>query len=211
MNKTRKTLKLNDISTNPVKLKYAFTCSRSDDAYVQNGITVFFFPNAPEISLDITQNIKKEDIFYPKMPANYDQYVGIRHRQLKNLYYQNYITGSVANSSSYWDWNPQSTACSGSPEYENRNIIIDEPQSYAGNTAARLSYIYIPPTRGGEQISRGTFCLKPHSGNAYKVIDDGNGNLIDIVNNNVHVGNIIYSQGMILITNQDYYQTFITP
>jgi len=208
---SKNTIKQSEITITPVKVKYAATYSRADDTIVENGITKYIFPGYEDISLDLAFNIKKEDIFIPKNLYSYDKYFGVRYNLLKNLYYQNYITGSLANSASYWDWNQQSTACSASSEYENRYIINDPPQSYDGNTSARLSYIYVPYKYTGEQISRKTFCLKPSTGNAYKIIDDGNGNLIDEQNNSVHVGNIIYSQGMIIITNQDYYQTIITP
>jgi len=43
------------------------------------------------------------------------------------------------------------------------------------------------------------------------IIDDGNGNLIDALNNNVKVGNILYSQGMIIVTNQAYNWFFVKP
>jgi hypothetical protein len=40
------------------------------------------------------------------------------------------------------------------------------------------------------------------------LIDDGNGNIIDLDNSNEHVGNILYAQGMVVITNATYVPVF---
>jgi hypothetical protein len=42
------------------------------------------------------------------------------------------------------------------------------------------------------------------SSSAYNIIDDGNGNLVDAAASNVHVGNLLYNQGIGIITNVDY-------
>jgi hypothetical protein len=120
---------------------------------------------------------------------------------IKQLYFQNYLTGSVLNSASYWDWTQQSTTFSGSSEYENR--------SFPTASDAKIAVIYIPPNCAGEQISRLTFNLKPIGANTYDIWDDGNGNLIDKNNNDLHVGNIIYSNGVIIITAEDYAPAFV--
>ncbi len=78
------------------------------------------------------------------------------------------------------------------------------------HTGQRL-VIYIPPNLYGEQVSRKTFVIRPIIGNEYNIIDDGNGNLIDTENSNAHVGNIIYSQGVIIITNDFYVPGLIVP
>ena len=58
----------------------------------------------------------------------------------------------------------------------------------------------------GENISRKSLRI---SGTSYNLIDDGNGNIIDINNNNTHVGNVLYSQGIVIITNLDYENALI--
>jgi hypothetical protein len=119
------------------------------------------------------------------------------------MYYDQYLSGSLQNMSGSWNCNEQSTAASGSSEYEYRYIPTSSAQP--------IVVIYIPPTLYGEQVAKKTFVLKPIIGSEYNIIDDGNGNLIDIENSNAHVGNIIYSQGIIVITNDFYVPGFIVP
>jgi hypothetical protein len=211
MNNCKKTIKQSDISITPIKLKYAATYFRDgSDVEQVNNITEYYFRGYRDIMIYYAGNIPKNDIKYPKFAYNFDRYIGIRYMLLKQLYYQNYLTGSLENSSSLWNWNQQSSAYSGSAEYEYRYIPNGPAKSYV-NTPEILTYIYVSPKYAGEQISRNTFCLQPETGNQYKIVDDGNGNLIDIENSNKKIGNIIYSQGMIIITNPDYIQIIIEP
>jgi uncharacterized protein (TIGR02145 family) len=115
---------------------------------------------------------------------------------MRQLYYQNYLTSFLLKSASYYDDNQQSTACSGSDEYEDR--------SFPTASDAQIYTIAIPPQVFGEQISRNSLKLSPNDKSSYNIIDDGNGNLIDTINSNIHVGNVIYSQGLLIITNQSY-------
>jgi hypothetical protein len=193
MSRASNTLKASDITTTPIKLKYAFTAS--SDNFLDYGIVVGSGSNGPvSISGSVPQNT-------------------INYRAIRQLYYQNWITGSLKFSSSYWDSNQQSTACSISNEYENRYI----------NTAnnARISYVSIPPNVFGEQIARNSLSLSftSSANNIYAVSlqDDGNGNIIgtssyyDPFNSDYDTvyfnngGNIIYSQGVIIITNPTLY------
>lgn len=179
MSRASNTLKASDISTTPIKLKYAFTAS--SNTYSSYGISVGSGSNGP---VTISGSVKQSTINF---------------RTIRQLYYQNYLTGSLLNSASYWDWNQQSTACSGSFEYENR--------IFPTQSNAKISYISIPPMTFGEQISRNSLFIRATSGggNPYTFTfwDDGNGNISGSVNstNYGQVGNVIYSQGMIIMTN----------
>jgi hypothetical protein len=115
------------------------------------------------------------------------------YKLAQQLYYNSYITGSVLNTSSIWNDNLQSTAASGTFDNDFRYFptSIDD----------QISVMAIPRTVFGENISRKSLRI---SGNTYNLIDDGNGNIIDTDNNNVHVGNVLYAQGIIIITNLDY-------
>lgn len=174
MSRASNTLKASDISTTPIKLKYPVTASISD--YSSYGIIVGSGSNGPvTITGSITQNT-------------------INFCTIRQLYYQNYLTGSLLNSASYWNWNQQSTACSGSYEYEYRYFPTE--------SNAYIKYISIPPSTFGEQISRGSLTITNDDA-ARDCFDDGNGNIVDDLGN--HIGNVIYSQGLIIITNQDPY------
>ena len=202
MNNCKKTIKLSDISITPIKLKYS--------ASYYSAITV---PQFPEFPNDIYSYVVNGDsaggLYGPfnsldlggNTAALKDTSV-LLYRTIKQQYYQNYLTGSLNNSASYWDWNAQSTACSGSSDYEYRYFPTSSMEF--------IGFITIAQKKIGEQISRNTFRMKPETPSNYSIKDDGNGNLIDVVNNNIHVGNIIYSRGFIIITNKDYLDILIS-
>lgn len=170
MSRAKNTIKASDISTTPIKLEYIK--NYTSQSFTSYGITINSGSNG---TVTITGSV-------PQLTINY--------RTIRQLYYQNYLTGSLLVSTSSWDWNQQSTACSGSVEYENRY--------FPTQSNAKITYINIPRTVFGEQIKRSTFTC---SGDGITVFDDGNGNLID---STTHVGNIIYSQGVIIFTNPTY-------
>jgi hypothetical protein len=120
------------------------------------------------------------------------------YKLAKQLYYNSYLTGSLNNSASAWNDDLQSTAASGTFDNDYRY--------FPGGSNDQISVMAIPRTVFGENISRKSFNL---SGTTYNLIDDGNGNIIDSDNNDVHVGNILYAQGIIIITNQDYENALI--
>jgi hypothetical protein len=92
----------------------------------------------------------------------------LNYASVKQLYYQEYLTGSLMNSSSYWNDSLQSTAASGSFDNDYRY--------FPTSASAQISTIKIPRTVFGEQIARRSFII---TGSTYRLIDDGNGNLID--------------------------------
>ena len=123
------------------------------------------------------------------------------YKLAKQLYYNLYLTGSLNNSASYWNDNLQSTAASGT---------FDNDYRYFPNAADdQITLMAIPRNVFGENISRKSLRI---SGATYNLIDDGNGNIIDTNNSNTHVGNVLYSQGIVIITNLDYeYALIDTP
>lgn len=178
MSRASNTLKASDISTTPIRLKYSITASA--DQFGQYGILVSSGSNIA-INLDGSSNQS-----------------AINFRVIRQLYYQNYLTSSVNRSASYWDPMPQSTACSTSPEFEDRFF-------YNVYNIARVGFIAIPPNLFGEQISRKSLYLRASTGpDTYTLFDDGNGNISGSLNgsNKGNVGNVIYSQGMIIITDR---------
>jgi hypothetical protein len=109
------------------------------------------------------------------------------------MYYQEYITGSLLNSSSYWNPNIQSTAASGT--------LDDDYRYYPTGLGDKITVVAIPRTVFGEQIARKSISFKS---NNFNLIDDGNGNIVDAMASYTHVGNVLYSQGIAILTNQDY-------
>jgi hypothetical protein len=115
------------------------------------------------------------------------------YKMTQQLYYNEYITGSQLFSASYWNWSPQSTAASGTFDNDYRYF----PTGSGDN----ITVLAMPRNVFGEKVSRNSFVI---NSSAFKLIDDGNGNVIDIQNSGVHVGNILYAQGVVVITNLDY-------
>jgi hypothetical protein len=122
----------------------------------------------------------------------------LNYSVVRQLYYNGYISGSSVFSSSYWNDSLQSTAASGT--------FDDDYRYFPTQSSAQVSIIAIPRTVFGEQIARNTFLL---TGSTYRIIDDGNGNIIDTKNGNLRIGNLLYSQGTVIITNQDYVNAII--
>ena len=177
MSRGQNTIKRSEVSTTPILLKYPTSITSA--SFSQRGIIVNRGINAT----------------YSSSGSQFLNYASV-----KQLYYQEYLTGSLLCSSSYWNDSLQSTAASGS---------FDNDYRYFPTGAnAQLSIIKIPRTVFGEQIARRSFNI---TGSTFALIDDGNGNVIDTKNSNSHVGNILYSQGVVVITNEDYQNTIIRP
>lgn len=205
MSSAYKTLTTSDFSVVPYKAlrSYTYVSCSIEDAEIRayKGI------NIPQT---VTGSLSQESIFYSS---------------IKNLYYTYNISASLYSGSGYDDF-LQSTAASGTFQSDIRNL-----QTATGSIVKILS---IPQSIYGESISPRTFKLKSDNG-LYYIVDDGNGNLIDIVDcvnkltagtydldnytdsviyksdllyqcisTSSLVGNVIYPQGIIIITNPDY-------
>ena len=187
---SKNTIKQSEINITPIKIKYP--CEFKSNVPAANPVN----PDGLRESGIITFYGYNDEI----NPSGSVENTTLNYRLLRQLYYQNYLTGSLLNSASYWDSNQQSTACSETAEFENRYFPTE--------SHAQIKGLYIPPKITSEQITPSSFRLEPTNGSGvYIIVDDGNGNLIDInlgLKFPVHVGNILYSQGIIVITNEDY-------
>jgi hypothetical protein len=121
------------------------------------------------------------------------------------LFYSNFLTGSYLTTTSSFDNFLQSTAASGTLENDNVLSSSADVRYFPTESNAKIKIINIPKSSFGEKTSRKSFFLESADGTSYQLVDDGNGNIIDVFNDDVHVGNIIYAQGFVIITNPDYY------
>ena len=205
MSSAFKTLSTSDFAVVPYRalktLQYT-SCSIYDAGFqIYKGINV---------PLSITGALPPEALYYSS---------------IKNLYYAYHITASLGTGSANYDFD-QSTAASGSYQSDERYFPTG-----SGSTVKILS---IPQQVYGEAIHPKTFKLRSDSDDYY-IVDDGNGNLVDIVDcvdkltggtynldnypdsviyntdllydcakTGSLVGNIIYPQGVLIITNPDY-------
>ena len=182
MSRASNSLRLSDVIATPIKLKY--TASYNECTLEEYGITVLTGVNGP---VTITGSIPQETLNY---------------RSVRQLYYANVLSGSYLTTTSSFDVSIQSTAASGTFDSDNRYF-----PTQSGGTVRILS---IPRGVFGEKISRHSFSM---TSSAYRIVDDGNGNLVDVLNSpvGVNIGNIIYPQGMVIITNSDYLEIFPYP
>ena len=201
MSRSSNSLKASDVITTPIKLKYIASIASS---LLENyGITVV---NGVNGSTSQTKTIRQDVVNY---------------NAVRSQFYSNYLTGSFPISgSSATNWE-QSTAAYGTPDADIRYFPTE-----SGDIVRVLS---VPREVFGEKIARKSFIIQPTTNQDYYIVDDGNGNLIDIASDtlyvdnlytdvhegvgigyvkgpprNTHVGNILYAQGLIIITNQDY-------
>lgn len=163
-------------------IKLKYTASYDCSTIEAYGITVLTGVNGP---VTITGSVPEETLNY---------------RSIRHLYYSNFLTGSYLASTSSFDNFLQSTAASGTLDADVRYFPTE--------SNAKIRVLSIPRNVYGQQISRKSFIM---SSSAYYLVDDGNGNILDQANSNIHVGNIIYPQGMVIITNSDYLEIFPYP
>lgn len=156
-------------------IRLKYSASYLDNEFSSVGISILKGINYPVTS----------DTKVSSYKLNYDL--------IRQLYYKTYISGTLLNSGSSYDSSLQSTAASGSND--------DDFRYFPTESGAEIKLLYIPRNVFGEQIARNSVALTTPR---YNIIDDGNGNLIDTYALNTHVGNAIYSQAFLIITNPNY-------
>ena len=185
MSRASNSLKATDVTATPIKLKYSASYSNSTicdtGIYAKSGI------NGP---VTITGSVPGATL---------------RYRSIRQLFYSNYLTGSYQYATSSFDNFLQSTAASGTLEGDTIASASADVRYFPTESGAKIKIINIPRSSFGEKISRRSFFLSDSTGLVYRLVDDGNGNIVDELNGNNYVGNIIYAQGFAIITNPDYY------
>jgi hypothetical protein len=182
MSRASNSLKATDVTATPIKLKYS--ASYSNTSICDTGIYAKSGINGP---VTITGSIPGATL---------------RYRSIRQLYYSNYTTGSYLTTTSSFDNFLQSTAASGTFEGNTIASASADVRYFPTESGGKIKIISIPQSSLGQQTSKKSFFL---TGSGYTLVDDGNGNVIDILNNNTFVGNIIYAQGFVVITNPNYY------
>jgi hypothetical protein len=135
-------------------------------------------------------------------------YKRFMYNSINHLFYQEYTgsldTSSLASSLNYISSSQQRPTSSYYNYDYNDNII----KTYPTGINEEITVLSISRNLFGTSINPGTFNI---SSSLYNLQDDENGNIFDIQNGNIHVGNIFYSLGLIIITNQDYINIIYIP
>jgi hypothetical protein len=185
MSRASNSLRISDVTATPIKLKYSASYSNTticdSGIYAQSGL------NGP---VTVTGSVPQRTL----------RYWSIRH-----LFYSNFLTGSYLTTTSSLDNSLQSTAASGTFEGNTTLSASADIRYFPTESNAKIKIINIPRSSYGEKTSRKSFSLVAADNTSYHLEDDGNGNVYDLLNGNVHVGNIIYAEGFVIITNPDYY------
>jgi len=221
-----KTLNSNDVSLTSYIANKQWEVTNT--TLSQNGITIYIGENLP---------IDRTNPFDPinDSETSNEEYRRLIFNSIKNLYYQNYTSGSSTGeffqSSSFINYE-QSTLTSGSMLAANRNLPTVTGSTALGSNGTLFgsdlydisSSIYdesiFDPDQGSKivviSVDQNIFGsgLSPKSINisasAYNIQDDGEGNLIDTFTS-AYIGNVFYSQGLIVLTNQKYLCVFGAP
>lgn len=166
MSRASNSLKATDVTATPIKLKYS--SSYSNTTICDSGIYAQVGINGP---VTVTGSVPEATL----------RYWSIRH-----LYYSNFLTGSYQTSGSAADNFLQSTAASGT--FENNTAVSSSAdiRFFPTQSGAKIKIINIPRSSFGEQISKRSFSLKSADGTSYNLVDDGNGNVVDALNGNLH-------------------------
>jgi hypothetical protein len=175
--------------------------------YVANKNWVFEYCPYPEND----QNIKilKGTNLISSFSSNHDpvtqgEYERLVYSQINHLFYQQYSSSNLnLNTSSllsslYYEGTSQVRATGSYFNYNESQKLV---KTFPTGANEGIRVLSISKNLYGEQILPYEFAL---SSSVYYITDDGNGNLTDSKNSNVHVGNIFYAHGLAVITNQDY-------
>lgn len=146
--------------------------------------------------------------FDPTMdPVTEGQYERLVYDQIDHLFYHSFSgsflnTSSLANSLLYESASQQYATSSYFIYDENPNLIKNFPTG----ADAGIRVLAVNQNVYGEKLLPYNFRL---SSSAYYITDDGNGNIFDT--GSIHIGNIFYPQGLVVVTNQDYQDMFPLP
>lgn len=189
-----KSFTTSDVIVTPFKINKSF--SFNGDEISDSGIDRFFGKNITYVSgSDTTGQIT-------------NQSQALIYQSIEQLYYSNFISGSngspVTTASFNADGTITSTNGAYQPMYENfLQSTYTASRFFPTGSEEYIGVVSIPSNLFGEYIKPGTFKITNELGRF--IYDDGEGNLLQNTGN-IKVGDIIYGQGMAIITG--YYDNF---
>jgi hypothetical protein len=190
------------------------------DHLSQDGITIYMGENVPLGLFNLNNDVKTSNNEYKKLI----------YSSIKHLLYKPFNNFGEISLTSY-DYFSQTSLYSGSDNKTLVRILSDVSGSsfqganslYDGDSTYDNIYnyddVFFNLGRGNLisilSIDKKLYgeCIKPNTfkylNNDVYILDDGEGNIID--ENNIHIGNIIYALGIVIITNPNYICIFDSP
>jgi hypothetical protein len=165
-----------------------------------SGIDVFIGQNNPQTPWN--SNFIPTGFFTPTDPY-------LVYRSIRELYYYNYISGSMGSPINQPIINSDGTIVGenytpNGYNYLSSNININ--REFPTGSNSQIGVISIPSNLYGEFIKPTTFRWEVSSSQDFILHDDGEGNILLNSNyyssSNSHVGNIIYEHGIVIINNE---------
>jgi len=194
MSSANKTLKTSDVSVTPYKASRSSTYNTP-----ANGITLAIGNNELQST---TTPLSTQGLLYRSIRHLYYSHDLPSLAPTEPLSEQNYIqlqddqkVTSKTNNTLIYDNYLQSTAASGS--------IYADTRYFPTASYANIAVLSISQILYGEQIGKNSVSFYLNYTDT-TLVDDGNGNLYDKYLPNMKVGNIIYSQGILIITAPTY-------
>ena len=200
MSSAFKTLKTSDVTVTPYVTNKSWSIPYTPTTYTSYGIDYILADQNTGSLLSPTEAQlyyrSVRQLYYSNYLPSLSPTIPLSEQDYSQLEEDQYGRKKTINTLTYDNY-LQSTAASGSSE-------VDSRSGFPTGSGTQVGVMTIPQNLYGEYIQPSTFILVD-SGADY-LVDDGNGNIVDATTGGIppHVGNILYSHGIIVITNPDY-------
>lgn len=137
-------------------------------------------------------------------------YQSLIYNEINHLFYQSY-SGSLLNTGSLMftvDNYQSASIYRPSASYFDYNTNPNLIKKFPTGSGEEIRVMIVNQDIFGSKLLPNNFAI---SSSIFRILDDGNGNIIDVQASNTHVGNIFYSHGIVVITNQDYLNIWNIP
>lgn len=152
--------------------------------------------------------VRDQSLFDPDNDAQENnQYSKLVFNTINHMFYQEFSGSYIDNSALLRSNNYESASVyRASGSYDDNRKWNDMSKYFPTGSGETIKVLSIPKRIYGNSIKKGTFNI---SSSLYDIIDDSKGNLVNrFTEPHNFVGNIFYSQGLVVITSQFYQSLF---
>lgn len=185
------------------QLSKADVTSVSYAANKQWNLDFYCFPTSSEY-ITLYKGTNLTGSFSITEPTSSGQYERLVYDSINHLFYQKY-TDNLDTGSLMFDVTTYTSASQQRPtnsyfDYNTNPLLI---KNFPTGINESIRVLVINQDIYGSKVLPYSFVL---TSSAYRVTDDGYGNLYD--SGSIHIGNLFYAHGISVITNQDYQPMF---